>query len=167
MSIGVVLIAVGVYFAIAKYGNSDAGVQAFKINVTGQSWLILVLAGAAMIGVAWYLDGDHGDDAKQPAGDLDVTIAPEASFEIEHADEPYTFGDDGDFDALWLSCESGAMQACDDLYQDTPVGSEYEFFGATCGLRFVDDPPEFCIDAPVDDSLGDESLDAVLDESSA
>jgi hypothetical protein len=38
-------------------------------------------------------------------------------------------------DALREDCGSGVMQACDDLYYDSPVGSDDEEFGRTCGGR--------------------------------
>jgi hypothetical protein len=45
------------------------------------------------------------------------------------------YGDDPALDALWDACADGDMVACDELYWSTPVGSEYEAFGATCGER--------------------------------
>jgi len=45
------------------------------------------------------------------------------------------FGSDVGLDLLWAECEGGDMTACDDLYLGSPVGSEYEEFGATCGGR--------------------------------
>lgn len=45
------------------------------------------------------------------------------------------FGSDVGLDLLWAECEGGDMTACDDLYLGSPVGSEYEEFGATCGSR--------------------------------
>ena len=45
------------------------------------------------------------------------------------------FGDDPELDALFVECEGGDLNACDLLYFDSPIGSEYEFFGATCGGR--------------------------------
>ena len=56
--------------------------------------------------------------------------------------EPFAYGDDAALDALWDSCEAGDMQACDDLYFESPVGSEYESFGDTCGNRQA--PGEYC-----------------------
>lgn len=49
--------------------------------------------------------------------------------------EPFTFGDDATLDALWTACEGGDMQSCDDLYMQSPFGSDYEAFGDTCGNR--------------------------------
>jgi hypothetical protein len=48
---------------------------------------------------------------------------------------PYTYGDDATLDALWDACEAGSGTACDDLYFDSPFGSEYEAYGFTCGNR--------------------------------
>ncbi len=53
----------------------------------------------------------------------------------DEVDGPYTYGDDADFDALWDACEAGSGTACDELYFDSPIGSEYEAYGYTCGNR--------------------------------
>lgn len=47
--------------------------------------------------------------------------------------EDGAFGSDLALDLLWTECEGGDMAACDDLYLESPVGSEYEEFGAGCG----------------------------------
>ena len=44
-----------------------------------------------------------------------------------------TYGDDAYLDGLWDDCAAGDMTACDALYQESPIGSEYETFGDTCG----------------------------------
>lgn len=46
-----------------------------------------------------------------------------------------TYGDDPDLDALWDDCDAGDDFACDDLYVRSPIGSDYESFGSTCGER--------------------------------
>ena len=46
-----------------------------------------------------------------------------------------TYGDDPALDALWDGCEAGDMAACDTLFMDSPIDSEYESFGDTCGGR--------------------------------
>jgi hypothetical protein len=48
---------------------------------------------------------------------------------------PQTYGDDPRLDALWDSCERGAMRACDRLFEESPLFSEYEEFGLSCGGR--------------------------------
>lgn len=45
------------------------------------------------------------------------------------------YGDDPALDALWDACEDGDLGACDLLFWDSIVGSDYEHFGATCGER--------------------------------
>lgn len=57
---------------------------------------------------------------------------------------PYSYGDDPQLDRLYDSCESGAMQACDDLYDQSPAGSDYEWFGLTCGERSDEDTELYC-----------------------
>lgn len=39
-------------------------------------------------------------------------------------------------DVLSQGCYEGNGQSCDVLYQVSPVGSDYEAYGATCGARF-------------------------------
>lgn len=45
------------------------------------------------------------------------------------------YGDNAMLDALWDDCDGGDMEACDDLYRESPSGSEYEDFGDNCGGR--------------------------------
>lgn len=42
---------------------------------------------------------------------------------------------DGDLDELQQQCADGDMWACDELYMESPWGSDYEAFGASCGER--------------------------------
>jgi len=44
-----------------------------------------------------------------------------------------TYGTDDVLDALWGLCADGRMWACDELYIRSIGGSDYEWFGATCG----------------------------------
>jgi hypothetical protein len=48
---------------------------------------------------------------------------------------PAAYGDDPELDRLWDRCEAGEGVACDDLWNQAPIGSEYERFGVTCGER--------------------------------
>ncbi len=54
---------------------------------------------------------------------------------LSYADGPDTLGDDPALDRLWRSCEEGSGVACDQLFADSPVGSDYEQFGVSCGRR--------------------------------
>jgi len=55
------------------------------------------------------------------------------------------YGSDPTLDALWDACDAGDFQACDDLYDSSPFGSDYESFGATCGNRIQTD--QYCTEA--------------------
>lgn len=46
-----------------------------------------------------------------------------------------TYGSDPALDRLWDRCAEQDWAACDELYLDSPFGSEYESFGETCGDR--------------------------------
>jgi hypothetical protein len=48
---------------------------------------------------------------------------------------PQTYGDDPRLDALYDACERGSMRACDRLFEESPLFSEYEEFGLSCGGR--------------------------------
>lgn len=66
----------------------------------------------------------------------DRAEAPGSCFILGGISDPAedgAFGSDLVLDLLWTECEAGNMIACDDLYLGSPVGSEYEEFGATCG----------------------------------
>jgi hypothetical protein len=70
--------------------------------------------------------GDSGDDGE--AGDS----ADDA--EAGRPTDPPT--GQAEFDDLADDCYQGEMQACDELYNVTPPGSEYEEYGDTCGGRW-------------------------------
>ncbi len=89
------------------------------------------------------LGGGAGDDS----GDTGAT-GPDTSegdevdlggdFDFSHlspTDPPP--GEDADLDAMWVACGQGSAQACDDLYFESPFGSEYEVFGISCGARAI------------------------------
>jgi len=44
-------------------------------------------------------------------------------------------GTDSTLDSYWNSCAAGDAEACDLLYFDSPVRSDYEYFGQSCGGR--------------------------------
>ena len=66
--------------------------------------------------------------------DIDMTALDGGGF--DGTSDADTYGDDPELDLLWDACETGDGDACDDLYLQTPIGSEYEEFGYTCGRRF-------------------------------
>ena len=57
-----------------------------------------------------------------------------------------TYGDNATLDALWDRCDAGEGAACDELYERSRFGTDYEEFGYTCGNRFtVAESIEACI----------------------
>ena len=59
--------------------------------------------------------------------------------------EPDGLGDDPQLDSLAQDCYDGDMQACDDLYQESPVNSDYQTYGDTCAGRQPALTQRFCI----------------------
>ena len=55
-----------------------------------------------------------------------------------------SYGSDPDLDELYDACTEGDFASCDQLYLDSPSGSEYETYGDTCGDR--NEPSGFCVD---------------------
>ncbi|MGO1173433.1 MAG: hypothetical protein ACTHXO_05075 [Actinomycetaceae bacterium] len=49
---------------------------------------------------------------------------------------PAEYGDWLPLDRLWDACAEGDAVACDELFVESPVRSEYEEFGTSCGGRF-------------------------------
>jgi hypothetical protein len=66
---------------------------------------------------------DESTDTTGPLGTTDI---------------PFAIGDDPVLDELAVDCSEGDMEACDDLYVQSPVDTNYEDFGNTCGDRFPD-----------------------------
>ncbi len=58
-----------------------------------------------------------------------------APIELAFVSGPFTYGEDPSLDALWDACEGGSGAACDELWAEAPLDSEYEQFGVTCGNR--------------------------------
>lgn len=72
---------------------------------------------------------------------------------------PFNIGDDMYLDALWVACDRGDGEACDVLWEESPVGSMYESFGVSCGNRpqvldcgteLVPDEPEIDPDSTIE-----------------
>ena len=55
--------------------------------------------------------------------------------DFESSGDAQSYGDDPELDALYDACADGDGRACDDLYYQSPFGSEYEEFGNACGGR--------------------------------
>jgi hypothetical protein len=53
---------------------------------------------------------------------------PEPAPEPEPEADPDTYGDDAELDALWTKCAIDDLDACDELYWTSPLGSGYEAY---------------------------------------
>jgi len=84
------------------------------------------------------LGGGGGDEGS------DVSDDPADDGEAPAEGGEGAYGSDPELDALYDECEGGDYQACDDLFLESPSGSEYEDFGDTCGGR--NDPSGYCVD---------------------
>lgn len=108
--VGVVLGAIGL--------RRTAGAQR---KGTGMAWagVILGLVGTIIwsVGLTWGVAG---------ASSLWDAVETGTESEARYGDDPF-------LDGLWDQCEAGDMVACDDLYYESPFGSEYEDFGWECG----------------------------------
>lgn len=135
MILGFMLVGAGLYFAVKNIASANAGAEAAKsFSVSGPSWLILVAIGAGVIVFGgWQFKEQH------------PTVVPVV--ETTEVFEPFAYGDDPDLDVLYDACEAQDMQACDDLFQFSPRGSDYELFGATCGFLLPEPDDLFCIES--------------------
>ncbi|MEM9714773.1 MAG: hypothetical protein AAGA17_21310 [Actinomycetota bacterium] len=78
-------------------------------------------------------DADAATDSVEPDEDADAGSALDGVGDAEVTGPIDTYGDDPGFDALWDECAAGDLSSCDTLWLTTPIGSEYERFGSTCG----------------------------------
>ena len=99
---------------------------------------VLVVGGGVGAAVALSGGDEGGADppptTPSPPTDPEVPVT-DGSTVPPPPDEPFTYGDDPELDSLTDSCDGGDLGACDQLYADSPAGSEYETFGDTCGGR--------------------------------
>lgn len=94
-------------------------------------------ASAAELGAEALSTGDRTsrDAAVRRCLDLSAPAIPS----LDAARPP---GTDPELDELWLSCGQGVAADCDSLFTRSPIGSDYEAFGLTCGARAYGDCDE-------------------------
>ena len=104
---------------------------------------------------------DEADETEADEPDETEAATADGDWDCSEVDGPCTYGDDAELDALWDDCDAGDGEACDELFFGSPIGSEYEEFGNTCGGRGVE---LSCADAGADaDAEADASADASAD----
>jgi hypothetical protein len=155
------LSASGAELAQAKQDLAAAGdnSQAFAEFAAEAAYQMLGVGPRDSRCLAQGLVGDDDDDARDAfwrlvsysAPALDSSDPPEVLVELfsdcglDVADYMMVvlagnaYGDNPELDALYDGCAAGDGDACDELYFNSEVGSEYEAFGMTCGERFEDD----------------------------
>ena len=151
--LGFALVVAGLAFAFGTPGRVKAGGNALKsVSLEGPAWLILVGIGAGTIVFGAWLE--HGtaavDKTEQTLPTAPPTTVVAATADdgtivdpVDEFDGPFTLGDDNALDKLWRECERGIWTSCDDLYLQSPIGSDYEWFGASCG-EVIPEPIDYC-----------------------
>ncbi len=117
-----------------EYGDSPHLDELFDSCNAGNMVACNELAGAAPLATPYWEFGDTCG-GRQPRGGGACT-------EMAADGEPYTYGDDPWLDELWDGCNGEDFGACQVLYEEAPIGSEYEWFGGSCGGRL--DSAEGC-----------------------
>jgi len=136
ISLGVFMEILGTGLVLSGRGGEASGANAMnRINLNVPAWLMVVILGCVMIfgSLAWNWTESNAGETEDP--DLPI-IQPDDDDQPDIPIlTPWDFGDDAFFDILWNECAVGITDACDDLYAQTPLGSVYEDFAATCGWR--------------------------------
>lgn len=91
--------------------------------------------------------------APAPAPAPEPPPAPEP--QPEPSGPPMRYGDDEYFDSLWDRCAEDDYDACDELFWDSPVGSDYEDFALDrlMELEFDETPDRDIVDEVGSDTL--------------
>ena len=96
--------------------------------------ILAMIAVSVLVGFNIWQD-DDGTNLTPTSTSLVPTTLDEFD-DFEDFEGPFDYGDDALLDSLFDGCDAGFFADCDDLYFESPVASEYEWFGATCGGRF-------------------------------
>jgi hypothetical protein len=75
--------------------------------------------------------------------DVPPTRAPPGSIP-EATESPDGLGDDASLDALARECFDGSMDACDDLFDQSDDGTDYQRYGDTCAGRQPENTQVYC-----------------------
>lgn len=110
-----------------------------------------------------YIEADQGSDDEEfartcgdrtdevdPGHCADYSVAEDGTLQpgpdaTTETDQPMAYGEDESLDAMYDACAAGDSAQCDQLFLRSPLGSDYESFGRTCGGRT--DGVGYCVDA--------------------
>lgn len=128
------------------YQTSDAGSSDERFGETcgGRTDGTVECAEADMTSPANSWTGDANDDSAVQTGPAPLAIDDPNGCMLTACEEGAAFGDNSRLDNLYTACEGGNMDACDDLFLLSNVGSEYEEMGATCGEPGAVMPDYWC-----------------------
>jgi len=124
------LIALAVVMAVLVTACGD-GVRQADVNVTVPTIAPPDTAGAEPGDTAITTTTEADTTDTTPAGTTDTT----ADGDVPPGQQPGDLGDDEALDALADDCFGGDLPACDRLFFESDVASDYEAYGDSCGGR--------------------------------
>jgi hypothetical protein len=82
------------------------------------------------------------------------TVEFEGEWDLPAAQSPSALSGDAEFEDLAADCEDGDLAACDDLYAVTPIDSDFEAYGQTCGGRIPVEAKDLLISSSCETDYG-------------
>ena len=122
-------------------------------NASGARRTVIVAVAALSLltcGAVAQAAGDDGPDRDDPRAGAVATTEPTAAADdgasdsTPPGDPPDDLGTDAELDALAQECFDGDLVACDHLFLDSPVDSDYEDYGDTCAGRQDAGTEDYC-----------------------
>jgi hypothetical protein len=143
---------------------SGPGKRSLLPFILGGAVLLLILGGIVIALVAGA--GDDGNGTGESASSRTTTSSDRQAekarnedtpddIDVPDADPPRDLGDEARFDRLADECFDGDPSSCDDLYNESDLGSDYEEYGATCGGRTEDGQGGGCAELYPDPDFAD------------
>ena len=86
---------------------------------------------------------EGADTTTTTDGGATDTTAGAGAGDVPEPTSPDGLGDDPELDALAQDCFDGDFSACDQLFFESPVDSDYEAYGDSCGGR--NEPAGLCV----------------------
>lgn len=100
------------------------------------TWLVVTACAAVIVAAAaGSIAATRPSLDREPSSELPTPGPSAAVPNIGPSPRSFAPGTDATFDSLWDACAAGDALRCDYLYLASPLNSEYEQFGLTCGDR--------------------------------